>query len=272
MEMVLFAVSGVHVLYFFFLVIWTDTVWTMQLYWPVSAAVFLGIGLLLRADSLRKQKHKKGLSLEMRTFLCVSCILYFGVAALGFALIGLHAFPQNMEDADYLILIEKKAANETLAPREYEMLDCALSYMEQDEKVKIILAGCNRFRDEAVHEMELQNRMKTYLEQQGITSERIITETTSNNLRQNIVYSYAYILVDWYGEDSHRQEDPSIALIVEQTSVFSYRMILNNMGSFSGKIGMVTVQEPIWLLPARAVNEIGSIVDYYLMSQFTYGR
>lgn len=59
MEMVLFAVSGINVVYYLILVIFTDAAWMTQTYWPISAAIFLVIGLILRVDRKRKLEHKK---------------------------------------------------------------------------------------------------------------------------------------------------------------------------------------------------------------------
>ena len=175
-----------------------------------------------------------------------------------------------MENADYLILIENGDVEEELTENDYRALNCTVEYMNQDQTVKVILAGGNRFRGLVVDEMDLQDVMKNYLQEQGIDSNRIITETISNNLRQNIIYSYAYILVDWYGEDSRRSEDPTIGVIAEPVSIFRYRMLLDNMGSFSGKIGIVSFQEPILVWPARILEEMGLMVEYHLINQFAY--
>lgn len=270
MEMVLFAVSGINVVYYLILVIFTDAAWMTQTYWPISAAIFLVIGLILRVDRKRKLEHKKCIPLEVRTFICSSCILYFILLVIGTVLILFYAFPKNVENADYLILIENGDVEEELTENDYRALNCTVEYMNQDQTVKVILAGCNRFRDLVVDEMELQDLMKNYLQEQGIDSNRIITETISNNLRQNIIYSYAYILVDWYGEDSRRSEDPTIGVIAEPVSIFRYRMLLDNMGSFSGKIGIVSFQEPILVWPARIIEEMGLLVEYHLINQFAY--
>ena len=53
MELFLFVVSGIHVIYYAVLVLFTDATWMTQLYWPVSAAVFALIAQILRIDRKR---------------------------------------------------------------------------------------------------------------------------------------------------------------------------------------------------------------------------
>lgn len=270
MEIFLFAVSGIHVIYYAVLVFFTDATWMTQLYWPVSAVIFVLIALFLRIDRKRKQKHVRGMSLELRTVICTSCGLYFLLMGIFTVLIFSQGFFDNPEDADYLIFIENGDVETSLTESDYNALSCTIDYMTRHENTSVVLAGCSRFRDLEVDENELQDLMKEYLIDQGISSDRIITEEISNNLRQNIMYSYAYILMDWYGDDSDREAEPMVGIVAEAASVFRYRMIVKNLGDVSRHLKIVSFHEPVLVWPARIVEEVQLIIKYHLINQFEY--
>lgn len=270
MEIFLFAVSGIHVIYYAVLVLFTDATWMTQLYWPVGAAVFMLIALILRVDRKRRQKHVRCMPLELRTVICTSCGLYFLLIGVFTVLIFSQGFSSNPEDADYLIFIENGDVETSLTESDYNALSCTIDYMTRHQNTSVVLAGCSRFRDLAVDENEIQDLMKKYLINHGIQSDRIITEEISNNLRQNIMYSYAYILMDWYGDDSAREAEPTVGIVAEAASVFRYRMIVRNLGDVSRHMEMISFHEPVLVWPARIVEEAQLIIKYHLINQFEY--
>ncbi len=268
MELFLFAVSGISMVYYVILVVFTDAAWMTQLYWPASAAILTLIGLVLRVDRKRKQEHKRCLPLELRTMLSASCGLYFLIIVLFTVMILFSGYSDGPEDVDYLIFIENGDVEAALTESDFEALDCTIGYMTEHEETSVVLAGCSRFRDMEVDENELRDLMKSYLTSHGIGEKRIITEEISNNLRQNIMYSYAYILVDWYGKDSDRELEPEVGVITSAASVFRYEMIINNLGSVSRHMNIISYREPVLAWPARIVEELRLTVQYHLINQF----
>lgn len=270
MELFLFAVSGISAVYYVILILFTDAAWMTQLYWPVSTVVFALIALFLWIDRKRKQEHKRCLSLELRTIICTSCGLYFLIIGIFCVLIFFRYDSCSQEDVDYLIFIENGDVEVSLTESDYNALDCTIEYMKNHEDTSVVLAGCSRFRDLEVDENELRDLMKRYLTDHGIDEDRILTEEISNNLRQNITYSYAYILMDWYGKDAERETEPTVGVVAESVSVFRYEIIISNLGNISSHMKMISFREPVLDWPARIVEEIQLIIKYHLINQFEY--
>lgn len=270
MEIMLFVVSGISMVYYVVLVVFTDFTWMTQLYWPVSALLFALIAVVLHTDKRRRQEHRRCMPLEMRTFICTSCGLYFVIIGVFALLILSRTFSENPEDLNYLIFIEGGDVKTTLTQKDYNALNCTIDYMTRHEDVSVVLAGCNRYRDMDADEMELRDLMRNYLLEQGIREERIIVEEISNNLKQNIIYSNAYILMDWYRKNAEQQEDPIVGIVVEPASIFRYQMILDDLGSQKRNLEIVSFQEPVLIWPARIVEEVQQIVEYHLINQFEW--
>lgn len=270
MELFLFAVSGFNMVYYVILVIFTDAAWMTQIYWPVSAVVFTLLGLILKADRKRKQEHRRCMSLELRTVICTSCGLYFLMVGFFTVMIFMQAFSVSPVDVDYLIFIENGDVETTLTESDYNALKCTVGYMKKHEETSVVLAGCSRFRDMEVDESGLQDLMKSYLLNHGISRDRIITEEISSNLRQNITYSYAYILVDWYGKDADRTAEPTVGVVAESVSVWRYRTIIGVLGNVSRHMEIISYHEPVLTWPARIMEEIRLIIRYHLINQFEY--
>lgn len=271
MEIVLFAVSGISAVYYVLLVLFTDLTWVTELYWMVSALVFAFVALLLRIDRKKKQQHKKFMPLGVRTFITTTCILYFALLGMCSVWIVSQAFSAKMQshEVDYLILIENGDVETSLNQHDYAFLDDTIDYMNAHEGTTIVLVGSSRFRDLEIDVDKLQNMMKDYLQQKGISEKRIITEEISNNLRQNIIYSYAYILVDWYGMDAERGE-PTIGLAAVPTSVCRYNMIIGSLGSLKSNMDIIVFGEDVLSWPARVVEEVRLLIEYHLLDQFEY--
>lgn len=270
MEIFLFVISGISMCYYVLLVVFTDVFWVTQLYWPVSAAVFTLTGLLLWVDRKRKQEHRKCLPLEVRTAISSTCGLYFLLVSMASAMILFRGFSADSGDVDYLIFIENGDVETSLTEYDYNALDCTIAYMKQHKDTSVVLAGCSRFRGMKADENELQTLMTSYLTDHEISRERIIAEEISNNLKQNITYSYAYILVDWYGKDEEREMEPAVGIVAGRASVLRYELIIDDLGGMERHVNMIPCEEAIFSWPARIMEEIRFILGYHLMNQFRY--
>ena len=112
--------------------------------------------------------------------------------------------------------------------------------------------------DEKVQEM-----MKKYLMEAGISNSRISTEEISSSIRQNIVYGYAYILVDWYrGQNTFEEtRNPVVAVLTEPAAALRYSIILQDM---QREMKILTGKENLLAWPARIMEEIELIIRYHL--------
>lgn len=270
MEVVLFTVSGASLIYYIFLVGLTDASWTTQMYWPVTIVVFAILGFILHRDSMLKKQRKGLLSLAARTFICCSCVLYLSLIAAFAALVIFYAFRETDGQVDYLLLIENGDVGTELTRGDYKALDQAIAYMgeKKREKVKVVLAGSSRFRDTAAEDMELQSEMKKYLLKKQIEEKRIITEEISSNFRQNIMYGYAYVLVDWYFSGRGEQEEPMVGIITDRISSLRYQMMMKRLGK---EMEIINFQESVLVWPARIIEELKMILHYHLEDAFEYG-
>lgn len=268
MEWVLFIVSGASMIYYILLVGFTDASWTTQMYWPVSILIFGVVGWILYEDSRLKKKRKNLLSLKVRTFLCTSSIVYLSLLSAFSLLIIFHAFRESDRSVDYLILIENGDVGTELTSGDYKALDRTMEYMRKDARTKVVLAGSSRFRVTAAEDMELQSEMKKYLLEHQIDEHRIITEEISSNFRQNIIYGYAYVLVDWYFSARGEQEEPRIGIIGDRVSTLRYQMMMERLGK---EMEIIHFQESVLVWPARIIEELKLILHYHLEDAFEYG-
>lgn len=261
MEILLLILAAFNIVYYLGIVILTDMSWYIQIYWLISAIIFLLIGMILRIDRKRFLRHKSHMPLELRTFVSATCgiFCFFFIAAS--VMILLPRKTVNPENIDYMILIESADETDRMTDSDFDSLDEMINIMNEHPDIRIVLAGANRYRDIEVDEGVVQNQMKTYLLLSGISEERIITENISDSLRQNIAYSYAYILVDWYSRGYTSDQSPEVVLVTDQVSVLRVQMALERMGS---SMGILTYPIGILTLPYRLVEEIHYDLRYYL--------
>lgn len=269
MEVVLFTVSGASLIYYILLITLTDFLWTTQIYWPVTALLFAILGWVLHWDSELKKQRKGFLTLEIRTFLCSSCVLYLSLIAAFVMLVIFHAFKESDGEADYLLLIENSDEGTDLTQADYRALDRVVAYMGEKnrETVKVVLVGSSRFRIAEAEDVEQQSEMKTYLLEQHIAEDRIITEEISSNPRQNIMYGYAYALVDWYFSGQGEQEEPKVGIVADLTSTLRYQLMADDLGK---EMEAIHFQEPVLVWPARIMEELRLILRYHLEDAFEY--
>ena len=261
MEILLFVLAAFNISYYLLLVILTDMSWFIQIYWVVSALIFFALGMILRIDRKRFLQHKWHLPLELRTFISATfglfCFLFIAAAVT----VLLPRKTVDPEMIDYMVMIESADVTNRMTDSDFDSLDEMISVMNDHPDVRIVLAGANRYRDIEVDEGLVQNQMKNYLILSGISEDRIITENISDNLRQNIVYSYAYILVDWYSRGYTSEQSPKVVVVTDRVSVLRVQMALDRMGS---SMGILSYPLGILTLPYRLVEEIRYDLAYYL--------
>lgn len=266
MEIILFTVSGINMIYYAVLMIFCDTAWMTQLYWPVSACIFILAGWILKIDRKRRRKKLSFLPIEVRTGICVSFGLYFFLAAGVALFILFNSFSvERAEGADYLLLSGNSSEIYDLSENEYSSLACIEDYLEEYDNTKVILVGRNRFVIQEDN-TDRHDLMEEYLIEQGIDEERIIKEKGSDNLRLNLHYGYLYIMLKWdYRENHSKLIEPEISIVADRLSVLRYQMILEREGWDMGIV-------PYWgdplTIPARLVSEIRLLLETYLANQF----
>lgn len=266
MDFILFGASGMSLLYYISLVLLTDASWLTQIYWPVSTVVFLLAAIILRIDRKRRQQDLLCMPLELRVAISTSFLLYMILIFCFSMAILLFSHPECVETADYLLMIENNDVETSLTEIDYDMLDRGIQYMNDHPETKIVLSGSSRFSEWDVDDEKVQDMMKKYLMEAGIGSSRIITEEISSSIRQNIVYGYAYILVDWYREQDTYEEDrnPVVAVITEPAAALRYSIMLKDMRR---DMKILTGRENLLAWPARIMEEIELIIRYHLDEQ-----
>lgn len=269
MDFILFGVSGISLFYYIALVLLTDVSWMTQMYWPVSTAVFLLAAVILRIDRKRRQQNLLCMPLELRTVISTSFLLYLVLILCFSMVILLFSHPECENTADYLLMIENNDVETSLTEIDYDMLNRGIQYMNAHPETKIVLSGSSRFSELSVDDEKVQNLMRNYLIEAGISSSKIITEEISSSIRQNIVYGYAYILVDWYRTQDAYEENrsPVVAVITEPTAAFRYSMMLKDMQK---DMKILTGREDILAWPARIMEEIKLIIRYHLAEQLEF--
>ena len=163
-------------------------------------------------------------------------------------------------------MIENNDVETSLTEIDYDMLDMGIQYLNDHPETKIVLSGSSRFSDLDVDDEKVQDMMKKYLMEAGISNSRIITEEISSSIRQNIVYGYAYILVDWYrGQNTYEEtRNPVVAVLTEPAAALRYSIILQDM---QREMKILTGKENLLAWPARIMEEIELIIRYHLDEQ-----
>ena len=266
MDFILFGASGMSLLYYISLVLLTDASWLTQIYWPVSTVVFLLAAIILRIDRKRRQQDLLCMPLELRVAISTSFLLYLILIFCFSMVILLFSHPECVDTADYLLMIENNDVETSLTEIDYDMLDMGIQYLNDHPETKIVLSGSSRFSDLDVDDEKVQDMMKKYLMTAGISNSRIITEEISSSIRQNIVYGYAYILVDWYrGQNTFEEtRNPVVAVLTEPAAALRYSIILQDM---QREMKILTGKENLLAWPARIMEEIELIIRYHLDEQ-----
>lgn len=150
------------------------------LIWGAIGAFFLLIGIILSRRSF-VSSLPKGFKVVVTAGFCAGLILFAAVEGLIFSRFGGNAGP----GADYLIVLgaqwKASGPSEVLRRR----LDKAVEYLKENPHTLVIVSG-GQGNDEIMTEAA---GMRQYLIDAGIAGERILTEDSSTNTRENLAFS-----------------------------------------------------------------------------------
>lgn len=214
--------------------------------WVVLAVLFVLAGLWRR---YRKRHPELRISLEIRTF-CVTTVILAGIlfgVVVGRTLAAMSGAAEKK--LDYIVILcQSELSGET----EEEMdarLDLALSYMEADPDLKVIVSGgwnADSGTAPAYY-------MYQYLVEHGIKVNRIYWENHTGGSEENLTHVKSISGVPEHG----------IGII--SSNYFTYRLsrIVNRVGIWNAQ--MIPVSTDVWLLPHRIVVEFLNILYSKLM-------
>ena len=266
MEIFLFVMAFLKAFYYGILLLFTDTQPGTRLYWPVTALCLFFVGILLHIDKKRKAVHKRFLPLELRTFCVVSIAIYYIMLLIMAFWMLFAVYHTESADCDYLILAENDDTDYKLSEGDKAALDRVINYMTKHPETKVVLAGSSRFDLGELEETSILDLMIAYLGEHHISHARIMTERISNNIRQNINYSYAYIVVDWYSRTPNDYEmEPVVGFVMDTISLLRYRMIIGETGR---NVEILTYADNALVLPARFIEELQLLLYYHLDAAF----
>jgi len=269
MEYVLFFVSGFQLIYFGLLIVFTDCIWTNQLYWPISAFVFLVLAIILREDTKEWKRFRHGMPIRVRAVLAYTSGLYLVVMCAFALLLTFAKFYSEDADYDYLILLESSGQTDALTEEDLFMLNAAIEYAQAPEhsSCKLVLAAYNIQDQEGEYSEEIQYLMQDYLQEKGITEERLIVRKISNSLRKNIRNSYAYVMVDWFQKEQIEDVSPRVAIMASELSCLRYHLMIHNLGYH---FSVFDYPESMIYWPSRVMAEFVETITCHLTNQYQY--
>lgn len=157
-----------------------------------------------------------------RTFLwvrvCVQTTVIAGVVIFGITegFIISEMFHRPPRDLDYIVVLGAKISGNQAEPTMEKCLAAALEYLEENPGTKVIVSG-----NESGYENLTQAQvMGSWLQANGISSERIILENRANSVQENIAYSYALMT----------GENPTVGLVTMDFHAYRARAIAAKEG------------------------------------------
>lgn len=123
-----------------------------------------------------------------------------------------HFFSKGEADADYLIVLGAQMRDNGPSIVFRYRLDAAADYLKKNPNAKVVVTG-GQGANESISEGE---GGKAYLMEQGISEERIITETESVNTEENIVNAISLIKAD----TAKSEADMKIAVVTNNFHLF----------------------------------------------------
>lgn len=268
-EYVLFFVSGFNMLYYGALILLTDCIWRDHLYWPISAVVFLILGIILWEDSREWKTMRTGMPIRVRAVIAYTCGLYLFCLCAFVIMLIVAKYYKSEEQWDYLILVESSGQTDALTNEDLFMLNAALEYLEKPghSSTKLVLAAYNLQDEEGEYSEEIQYLMQDYLMEQGVLKDKMIIRKISNSLRKNIRNSYAYALVDWFQTDMGEVSFPNVAIMASELSCLRYYMMLHNLGYH---FAVFDYPEDWIYWPSRFMTELVETIRCHMNNQFIY--
>lgn len=173
-------IAGIFcLLYFILLLLYSGFTSAFYLIWPVMAAGFLLLGWLFR---IHFWQHIPS-ALRIGILLLFSICLIFFLGVEGMILKG--ALQSPAKPQDYVIVlgahVRDSGPSKALALR----LDKALEYASCHPDTIFIVSGGQGSNEPCTE----SSAMRKYLEEKGLSGERILEEDQSTNTRENLIFS-----------------------------------------------------------------------------------
>lgn len=247
-----YIIGGICLFYFAGIVIFGGVGTNFYFIWGVLGAFFMLLGCLIRTGWM--QRH---VPIFLRRG-CFVCVLLGAAMFVVVELLILSGFTaKGKEDLDYVIVlgaqIRKNGPSKILAMR----LDKAYEYLAENENTVVIVSG-----GQGSNEPETEAAcMKRYLENKGISPDRIIIEDRSKNTVQNLTYSKQLM-------EGHMQEqgmdggDISVGIVSNNFHIFRAVGIAKQLG-YTDACG-IAAPSYLAMQPNNMVREFFGVMKDYL--------
>ncbi|MBR5648443.1 YdcF family protein [Pseudobutyrivibrio sp.] len=173
----------------------------------LAAALFFGF-LLFMDNKDRWKKLPKGIRGIFNGIVAAALVVF--IICQGCILS--QFFSKGEADADYLIVLGAQMRDNGPSIVFRYRLDAAADYLKKNPNAKVVVTG-GQGANESISEGE---GGKAYLMEQGISEERIITETESVNTEENIVNAISLIKAD----TAKSEADMKIAVVTNNFHLF----------------------------------------------------
>jgi len=167
--------------YYFVLVIYAGITADFSWFWLMAGVVLEGIGMLCRYGNHHPGFFPGWLKYAGLFAAAAGCILFLGIGAK--VIQGMAS--QGREHLDYVIVLGAQVKKDVPSRALRKRLEKALEYAIDNEHTKLILSG-GQGSGEDITEAEC---MRQYLEEHGVSKERLILEERSTNTMENLKYS-----------------------------------------------------------------------------------
>lgn len=179
MSKAFFSMGILCILYYLLIVLHTRN-WkaTFSRFWIILGVMQFVVGF--GVDNMKKTMY---LPIQIG---CAVLILFFFVVIV---VILSAMIPDTFEELPMIIILGACVKGKTITGALQKRLDKGLNYLLANENTKVIVSGGKGNGEEVTEAFA----MKKYLEDKGISSERIIMEELSHSTEENLKYSLFYI-------------------------------------------------------------------------------
>jgi uncharacterized SAM-binding protein YcdF (DUF218 family) len=173
--------AGVCLLYYLIIVIYAGITADFAWIWVLGAAALLILGLLMRHE----RSHPGFIPMWLRVgFLVLFTAGVVVVAVTGSHVIG-NMFEEEVSTLDYVVVLGAQVKGDTPSRALRKRLEKALEYANANPETILILSG-GQGPGEDITEASC---MGTWLEEHGISRDRMILEEQSTSTRENLIFS-----------------------------------------------------------------------------------
>ncbi len=183
----------------------------------------------------------------------VKYVFVIGVVVGGILFLGVEAFILSRWNAkagagaDYVIVLGAQWKTGGPSYVLQKRLDAVLDYLLDNPETKVIVSG-GKGSNEPISEAE---GMATYLENMGISEERIILEDRSTNTHENLLYSSEFL----------QKDKDSIVIITNNFHVFRALSLAKKQGYVLVE-GLAAKSHPVLLLNNMVREFVGVMKDF----------